>query len=168
MCYLPGGGGSADPGPCAGDACGGSCWFAVLFGLSTVPSSAFMWSKGLAAKNLKAPRPMFAALSREKSWKHTQICQVTADLALETGPFAADSSQPLQAVKVANRRDALDSSRLYRYWSALRRLARIVEVAVAVLGAYQRVLKLMRSSKRRQDIARGGGRVDVNLGTPRC
>jgi hypothetical protein len=127
MCYLPGGGGSADPGPCAGDACGGSCWFAVLFGLSTVPSSAFMWSKGLAAKNLKAPRPMFAALSREKSWKHTQICQVTADLALETGPFAADSSQPLQAVKVANRRDALDSSRLYRYWSALRRLARIVE-----------------------------------------
>jgi hypothetical protein len=127
MYYLPGGGGSADPGPCAGDACGGSCWFALLFALSTIPSSAFMWSKSRMGKSLTAPRSMFTALSREKRWKHTQICQVIADLALGTALFVADLVQPLQAVKVANRRDALDSSRLYKCWSALRRLARVVE-----------------------------------------
>lgn len=60
MCYVPVGGGSADPGPCAGDACGGGCWFELLLGLSTLSSLAFEYSSGDAGRGAKASSRVFA------------------------------------------------------------------------------------------------------------
>jgi hypothetical protein len=54
----------------------------------------------------------------------TQKVQVNVDPALGIGPSAVEVAQTRLAVPVANRRDALDSSRLYNSCSALRTPAR--------------------------------------------
>jgi hypothetical protein len=53
----------------------------------------------------------------------TRIYQAAVVLGFVLGLLAVDLTQTLPPVRVATRHDVLDSSRLYKYWSALRRPA---------------------------------------------
>jgi hypothetical protein len=136
-CYVPDGGGSADPGPCAGDACGSGCRFELSLGLLKLSSLAFENPSGDAPRGAKASSRVFATgLPGRTRWKRTQICQVVAGPALGFGLLAAGFVPTLPPVTAASRRDALDSSRLYTCLSALRWPAKPAKVAVAVKSVF--------------------------------
>lgn len=62
----------------------------------------------------KLPHPCLQQGMEEERGALTQICQVTVDPALEAALFAVGLAQSLPAGLEANRRDVLDSSRLYK------------------------------------------------------
>lgn len=72
MCYLPDGGGSAGPGPCAGDAWGGGCWLAVL-DLSHGSSSVLIQSNSGVKRSLTSSSSMIAAATAERRDAHVPI-----------------------------------------------------------------------------------------------
>jgi hypothetical protein len=122
--YVPDGGGSAEPGPCVGDACGGGCCgFAPLLGLSTLVVS-FQPAEWKCSAKIESFLVRVCDHCARKRKLRTQKVQATVDPALGIGLFAVELAQTRLAGPVANRRDALDSSRLYKSRSALRTPAR--------------------------------------------
>lgn len=126
MCHIPDGGGRADPGPCAGDACCGVCWLALLLlGLRRASLLAYGHLYGDRERRLKPSSPMAATAAGKREVYAPKYARQSWSLSLDLFCLLLAWSRHARLRRWPTVAMPWIHLGFTSCWSALRKLARV-------------------------------------------